>query len=278
MKEFRVRESEAGQSVWKYITKLMPGASASLLRKSLRKKNITLNDRKLEGKEKIQAGDSIKIWFSDETIDKFMGKEEKVPERKADGDELSGRIVYEDHDVLLVNKPAGLLTQGDASGEKSLNDEILAYLKDEVTPVFKPSVCNRLDRNTSGLVIAGKNIHALQAMNEIIRKRDVRKIYTALVYGEMKGKGKLEGYLKKDHLSIHNLFHMKGRCRCTGSCSVFMTPRRISWQYRRSAWHPWRTSPHRSSRRTRASGQRRPPSPCSRALPHGGPRWSPPCS
>ena len=199
MKEFRVRESEAGQSVWKYITKLMPGASASLLRKSLRKKNITLNDRKLEGKEKIQAGDSIKIWFSDETIDKFMGKEEKVPERKADGDELSGRIVYEDHDVLLVNKPAGLLTQGDASGEKSLNDEILAYLKDEVTPVFKPSVCNRLDRNTSGLVIAGKNIHALQAMNEIIRKRDVRKIYTALVYGEMKGKGKLEGYLKKDH-------------------------------------------------------------------------------
>ena len=128
-----------------------------------------------------------------------MGKEEKVPERKADGDELSGRIVYEDHDVLLVNKPAGLLTQGDASGEKSLNDEILAYLKDEVTPVFKPSVCNRLDRNTSGLVIAGKNIHALQAMNEIIRKRDVRKIYTALVYGEMKGKGKLEGYLKKDH-------------------------------------------------------------------------------
>lgn len=199
MKEFKVRESEAGQSVWKYITKLMPGASASLLRKSLRKKNITLNDRKLEGKEKIQAGDSIKIWFSDETIDKFMGKEEKVPERKADGDELSGRIVYEDHDVLLVNKPAGLLTQGDASGEKSLNDEILAYLKDEVTPVFKPSVCNRLDRNTSGLVIAGKNIHALQAMNEIIRKRDVRKIYTALVYGEMKGKGKLEGYLKKDH-------------------------------------------------------------------------------
>lgn len=117
MKEFRVRESEAGQSVWRYITKLMPGASASLLRKSLRKKNITLNDRKLEGKEKIQAGDSIKIWFSDETIDKFMGKEEKVPERKADGDELSGRIVYEDHDVLLVNKPAGLLTQGDASGE-----------------------------------------------------------------------------------------------------------------------------------------------------------------
>lgn len=80
-----------------------------------------------------------------------------------------------------------------------MNDEILAYLKDEVTPVFKPSVCNRLDRNTSGLVIAGKNIHALQAMNEIIRKRDVRKIYTALVYGEMKGKGKLEGYLKKDH-------------------------------------------------------------------------------
>ena len=70
----------------------------------------------------------------------------------------------------------------------------------------------------------------------------------------------------------------KSRCGRTGSCSVFMTHRRISWQYRHSAWHPWRTSPRRSSRRTLASGQRRPPSPCSRALPHGGPRWSPPCS
>ena len=85
MKEFRVRESEAGQSVWKYITKLMPGASASLLRKSLRKKNITLNDRKLEGKEKIQAGDSIKIWFSDETIDKFMGKKKRSRKGKLTG-------------------------------------------------------------------------------------------------------------------------------------------------------------------------------------------------
>ena len=75
-----------------------------------------------------------------------------------------------------------------------------------------------------------------------------------------------------------NSKRQKSRCRCTGSCSVFMTRRRISWQYRRSAWRPWRTSPRRSSRRTRASGQRRPPSPCSRALPHGGTRWSPPCS
>lgn len=78
-----------------------------------------------------------------------------------------------------------------------MNDEILAYLKDEVTPVFKPSVCNRLDRNTSGLVIAGKNIHALQAMNEIIRKRDVRKIYTALVYGEMKGRESWKAILRR---------------------------------------------------------------------------------
>lgn len=100
-----------------------------LIRKSIRKKNITLNGKKMEGKEHLRAGDTISIWFSDETLTKFIGNGPSAPEDTGIF-HLSDYIVYEDENILVLNKPAGILSQGDSSGSLSLNDGVLAYLKD----------------------------------------------------------------------------------------------------------------------------------------------------
>lgn len=109
---------------------------------------------KMEGKEKLSAGDRIDVWFSDDTISKFQREVRKAGEKSLSF--FRSCIVYEDENVLVLNKPAGLLSQGDGSGSPSLNDGLLAYLRNEITPAFRPSICNRLDRNTSGIVLAGK--------------------------------------------------------------------------------------------------------------------------
>ena len=199
MKQFIIHPNEAGQGALKYISKLLPGASMGLLRKSMRKKNITLNNTKMEGKEKLHAGDVLTVWFSEETLAKFM-------ETDAPRVEISSRwkvfpqwIVYEDDQILVLNKPAGLLSQGDGSGKESLNDGLLSYLHDQVTATVKPSICNRLDRNTSGLVLAGKTVQALQALNGLIKDRSLKKEYQALVLGHMEGSGVLKGFLVKNH-------------------------------------------------------------------------------
>ena len=197
MKSWNVTPSEEGVTALKYVCRLLPSASMGLIRKSIRKKNITLNGKKMEGKEHLRAGDTISIWFSDETLTKFMGNGPSAPEDTGIF-HLSDYIVYEDENILVLNKPAGILSQGDSSGSSSLNDGVLAYLKDFMTPAFKPSICNRLDRNTSGLVLAGKTMEALQVLNELIRSRKVHKYYEALVLGTVESAGVFKGYMVKD--------------------------------------------------------------------------------
>ena len=199
MKQFTIQPNEAGQGALKYLCKLLPGASMGLLRKSMRKKNITVNDKKIEGKEKLKAGDVVKVWFSDETVAKFMAAEETKADISSRWHEFPQWIVYEDDQILVLNKPAGLLSQGDGSGKESLNDGLLFYLHDQVTATVKPSICNRLDRNTSGLVLAGKTVQALQALNGIIKDRSLHKEYQALVLGHVEGSGVLKGFLIKNH-------------------------------------------------------------------------------
>ncbi len=200
MKQFTIQPQEAGQGALKYISRLLPCASMGLLRKSLRKKNIVLNDKKIEGKEKLQAGDVLTVWFSDDTLTKFMtGTKGEKPISSTAGMDFAKYILYEDENLLVLNKPAGLLSQGDGSGEASLNDGLLAYLKDQVTATVKPSICNRLDRNTSGLVLAGKTVQGLQALNELIKDHALQKTYRALVYGKLEGNGTLCGFLVKNH-------------------------------------------------------------------------------
>ena len=179
----------------KYLMRLLPEASMGLLRKSMRKKNIVLNGKKIEGREKIAAGDSVKVWFSDETIEKFRGKREEAPRR--DYPDFETWILYEDENIIIFNKPAGLLSQGDTSGALSLNEALLSARESRAG--VTPSICHRLDRNTSGLVIAGKTVRGLQKMNALIKARSLTKVYQALVYGKTPPSGILKGYLVKDH-------------------------------------------------------------------------------
>ena len=195
MQEFIIQKEEAGQTVMKYLARLLPEASMGLLRKSMRKKNIVLNGKKIEGREKIAAGDSVKVWFSDETIEKFRKNKEESPKR--DYPDFEAWVLYEDENIVILNKPAGLLSQGDTSGAPSLNEALLAAR--ESGGSVKPSICHRLDRNTSGLVVAGKTVRGLQEMNALIKARALTKVYQALIYGKTPPSGILKGYLIKDH-------------------------------------------------------------------------------
>ena len=198
MKEFTITKAEEGQTLFKYLCKLLPQAPASLFHKSFRKKNITWNDKKCMGKEILREKDNIKIWFSDETFHTFSEKKNADRSQKKSAFSFSRRIIYEDEHILIVDKPAGILTQSDSSNELSLNDALLDYCHYNNHSTAKPSVCNRLDRNTSGIVLCGKTVKGLQMLNEIIKNRTLRKDYRCIVLGKTKEQDTLKGFLIKN--------------------------------------------------------------------------------
>lgn len=223
MRAFIVSASEKDQRLDKYLKRILPNASAGFLQKMLRKKNITRNDRKAEGAEHIAAGDVIKLYFSEETYQKFSGEtagespsnsaveqERCAPYRNA-YTALTGlkrpKVVYEDEHILVLDKPVGLLSQKAEDKDISANEWLIGYLleKGEATDnslgKFKPSVCNRLDRGTGGLLLCGKTLLGTRFLTEQIRDRHLGKFYTAIVRGTMRGSGELTGYLLKDERS-----------------------------------------------------------------------------
>ena len=197
MREVTIGAKESGQRFSKFLEKYFKEAQTSFLYKMLRKKNIKLNDKKATGSEMLQTGDKVTVFFSDETFEKFRGETKKVIYPVIDLD-----IVYEDEDVLIVNKPAGMLSQKAKSQDVTLVEYILGYLqkKGAWSPKdsLKPGICNRLDRNTSGLVIAGKSLRGLQKMSELLKDRTMDKYYLTIVEGVMKEPSVVRGYLKKD--------------------------------------------------------------------------------
>ena len=208
MQEIIITPLEEGQRLDRLLGKYLNQASGSFLYKMLRKKNITLNGKKAGGGEKLAAGDVVRIYFSKETLDKFTGRAERpAPAAYAGHDLFRGaepEILYEDENVLLLNKPAGILTQKARPEDVSLNEFAIAHLirsgavREEQLALFKPSVCNRLDRNTSGIVAVGKNTQALQELSALFRDRTVHKFYTCLVAGNVRKEQTIEGMLVKD--------------------------------------------------------------------------------
>ncbi|SHI32043.1 RluA family pseudouridine synthase [Parasporobacterium paucivorans] len=201
MKEITVSENEAGQRLDKLLTKYLNLAPKSFLYKMLRKKNITLNGSKADGSEKLVENDSIKLFLSEETIEKFT---ENRPVKILENDKRSLDIIYEDKHILLVNKPAGMLSQKASESDVSIVEHILSYMlegkqitQDEMKS-FRPSVCNRLDRNTSGLMAAGKTLLGLQTLSAMFRDRTADKYYLCLVMGRVENPSALEGFLVKD--------------------------------------------------------------------------------
>lgn len=198
MKEFKITDAETGQTLLKFLSKILPHASISLLHKSLRKKNITINHKKCSGKEILGDNDIVQIWFSDETFSLFSKRTKKYSLKKRNFN-FAKYIIYEDEHIIIVNKPPGILTQGDESGEFTLNDALLEYCNFENNSTAKPSVCNRLDRNTSGLILCGKTISGLQTLNEIIKNRSLQKRYRCIVFGKTKKEETLKSFLTKSN-------------------------------------------------------------------------------
>lgn len=200
MKELTIGKNEKGQRLDKFLQKYLKEASKGFLYKMLRKKNITLNGKKAQGNEMLEEGDMVKLFLSDETVAKFQGEREAVRYPVTDLD-----IIYEDEDVVLINKKAGMLSQKAAPQDVSLVEYFLGYLQEkgewEPNQPFTPGICNRLDRNTSGMVVAGKSLQGLQKMSALIKDRTLEKYYLTIVQGKMTCADTVKGYLVKDEKS-----------------------------------------------------------------------------
>lgn len=231
MRELKIQKNEAGQRLDKLLKKYLKEAPGSFIYKMLRKKNILLNDKKADGTEILQIQDSVKMYFSEETFQKMRGEDsvpsnrEKATTNRTDSssrrdidpilrgsgfssrqkaaEALQKQIVYEDEDILLINKPAGWLSQMDGSHVISVNECCLAYLietgqLDEVQlNTFKPGIANRLDRNTSGLLLFGKTLPALQELSRLLNNRTLAKYYLCVVQGTIHEAEHIRGYLHK---------------------------------------------------------------------------------
>ena len=197
MKQLVMSEIDSGQRLDKFLGKYLSEAPKSFIYKMLRKKNIVLNGKKADGSEKLEAGDEIKLFFSEDTLEKFCGKTREGATGNLD-------VVYEDEQVLFVNKPVGMLSQKAAKEDVSLVEYLTGYLLEtgsltkEDLRTFHPGVCNRLDRNTSGIVAAGKTLQGLQLLSEAFQNRRMHKFYLALVAGKLEKPAHIKGYLWKD--------------------------------------------------------------------------------
>lgn len=222
MKEYGISVSDAGRRLDRFCESILAGAPSSFIYKMLRKKNIVLNDKKAEGKETLQNGDTVKFYLADDTFSKFSKKHDDEP----DLSHLMPPVVYEDADILIVNKPSGMLTQKSAPEDISLNEICLSYVteKKESVPgndmTFTPSVCNRLDRNTSGLVTFAKTYRAARFLTSAFRDRTIHKFYDCIVVGKITEDMSLSAKLSKDAAANKVTIGDEGRDIITNICPV----------------------------------------------------------
>ncbi len=201
MRIITVKRNDAGQRLDKFLSKSVKGMPQSLMYKYIRTKKIKVNRKRTEQNYMLAEGDEIQLFIKEEFFDspeKDTGALETIKPKI--------EIVYEDDNIILCNKRPGVLVHEDKEGkENTLIIHIQAYLcqKGEYDPreeqSFAPALCNRIDRNTGGIVIAAKNAMALRVMNEKIKNNEISKFYMCAVHGTMKEKIKtLKGFLRKD--------------------------------------------------------------------------------
>ena len=202
MKEMTISHNDAGQRLDRFLSKAVPLLPASLAQKYIRIKRIKLNGARAERDTRLNAGDVLQLYINDEFFDK--PREDNAYLTVATP---KLNIVYEDEHVLLADKRPGMAVHPHDGAEygRTLIDHIQAYLyqKREWSPrgenAFAPALCNRIDRNTGGIVIAAKTAEALRVINQKIKDREMDKRYLAVVEGTPKpAKGSLKGYLFKD--------------------------------------------------------------------------------
>ena len=200
MTELTIQKNDAGQRADRFLSKAYPNLKSSLVCKLMRKKRIKLNGAKVEPNVILKEGDVFRFYLSDELLSKEIVKETDFRDISA---EIN--IVYEDENILLVDKPAGLVVHEDNDNTaNTLINRVLSYLygKGEFDPErensFTPALVNRIDRNTSGIVIAAKNAESLRVLNQKVRDREIQKLYLCAVHGVPEPRSAtLTAYLKK---------------------------------------------------------------------------------
>ena len=201
MKEFTIRKNDAGQRLDRFVSKAVPLLPESLLQKYIRLKRIKLNNKGAKRDTRLNEGDTLQLYINDEFFERPTEENSylKVSTPKLD-------IVYEDENIILVDKKPGVLCHSAGKWDYNTliaNIQAYAYQKGEWSPrtenSFAPALCNRIDQNTGGIVIAAKNAEALRILNEKIRTREIDKYYLCVVFGSPRPKSaRLEGYIFKD--------------------------------------------------------------------------------
>lgn len=201
MKEFTIGKNDAGQRLDRWLGKNLPLLPAPLAQKYIRLKRVKRNGKRTERDVRLTEGDVLQLYINDEFFDRPTPENAFLQLFKPKLD-----ILYEDSQILLLNKPAGLVVHGDETEKvNTLINHIQAYLyqKREWSPyregAFTPALCNRIDRNTSGIVIAAKTAEALRIMNQKIRDRELSKRYLCVAVGRLSpSSGTLKCFLRKD--------------------------------------------------------------------------------
>ncbi len=200
MKSFTISKNDSGQRLDKFISKAVPALPKSLMYKYIRTKRIKVNSKRAEISTKLISGDIVDIYINDE----FFAPVDKHYDFLSASKHLD--IVYEDENILLLDKKVGLLSHPD---ETEYNDTLITrvkrylYEKGDYDPKdensFAPALVNRIDRNTGGIVIAAKNAETLRILNQKLKDRELEKYYLCVVHGTLNKKsGTLVGWLIKD--------------------------------------------------------------------------------
>lgn len=199
MKKIVIKENDANQRIDKYLKKLLCNAPSNFIYKMFRKKDIKINGKKVNEKYILQKDDILEMFLYDDKFNEFT-KEKDIYDLKREF-----KVLYEDQNILIVDKPVGLLVHEDAKENvNTLSHQVLSYLKEKGEldvgreSTFTPGPVHRLDRNTSGIVIFGKTLAALQDLNEMMKKRHhIEKSYMTICKGKLTKQQELVGYVKK---------------------------------------------------------------------------------
>lgn len=215
-----VERSDGVSRVDKYILRLLPGLKPGLMHKQFRNKNILLNGHKISGNEIVKEGDELKFFFADDTYTAFSkgtndGALTSLSDKYSDHVKSAVKmyesartkvnVIYENAHIIIMDKPSDMLSQKSTDRDLSLNEWLMGYLiqsgsvKQEDLIHFKPSVLNRLDRNTSGIVLGSKSNLGANVISKALKERTLSKYYKALVYGRYSKEAKIyTAYLSKN--------------------------------------------------------------------------------
>jgi 23S rRNA pseudouridine955/2504/2580 synthase len=199
MFEIKMTESEAGQRVDRFLRKYLKEYTLGDIYKLFRKNRVKLNGKKVKENQMLNEGDLLQLYIEKPEV--YAGQNLTLPKPAKNVD-----IIFEDKNIMVVNKPAGLLTHPDKPGDAdTLIDRALYHINRKKGPgqseTFSPAACNRLDRNTGGIVIVAKNYTTLKAVNHTIRERGMQKLYLCIAAGKMEKSGEIKAFLKKDEKS-----------------------------------------------------------------------------